>query len=82
MELPARAAAKLLRGDLSEAWRESDADYATVAMRFQVLDMMIERSTGRIIAGDPATPQQATEVWTFTRPRSGAWQLAAIQQTG
>src|SRR5262249_9162360 len=54
--------AKLVRGDLSEAWREPDADYATVAMRFQILDMMVERSTGRIVSGDPARPQQVTEV--------------------
>ena len=25
---------RLLQGDLAEAWREGDADYATVAMRF------------------------------------------------
>jgi predicted lipid-binding transport protein (Tim44 family) len=72
--------AKLLRGDLSEAWRETQADYATVAMRFQILDMMVERATGRIVSGDPARPQQVTEVWTFLRPRGGNWQLSAIQQ--
>ena len=72
--------AKLLRGDLSEAWREPQADYATVAMRFQILDIMVERATGRIVSGDPARPQQATEVWTFMRPRGGNWQLSAIQQ--
>ncbi|SDR60960.1 Predicted lipid-binding transport protein, Tim44 family [Rhizobiales bacterium GAS191] len=72
--------AKLLRGDLSEAWRETQADYATVAMRYQILDMMVERSTGRIVSGDPARPDQVTEIWTFLRPRGGDWQLSAIQQ--
>ena len=73
---------KLLQGDLAEAWREAGADYATVAMRFEIIDTMVERSTGRIIAGDPAKPELVTEVWTFRRPSGGAWQVSAIQQTG
>jgi predicted lipid-binding transport protein (Tim44 family) len=72
--------AKLLKGDLSEAWHEADADYATVAMRYALLDMVVERSTGRIVAGDPVKPDIVTEVWTFRRPRGGPWQLSAIQQ--
>ena len=35
---------KLLQGDLAEAWREGDADYATVAMRFALTDSMVERA--------------------------------------
>jgi len=72
--------AKLLQGDLSEAWREGDADYASVAMRYAILDMMVERASGRIVAGDAARPQEVTELWTFRRPRAGSWQLSAIQQ--
>ena len=72
---------KLLQGDLSEAWREAGADYATVAMRFEITDMMVERSTGRVVSGDPTRPESITEVWTFRRPGGGAWQLSAIQQT-
>jgi predicted lipid-binding transport protein (Tim44 family) len=73
--------AKLLQGDLSEAWREMDADYATVAMRFEVLDMMVERTSGRIVGGDPTKPQTVTELWTFRRQRgSRDWRLSAIQQ--
>jgi len=73
--------AKLLQGDLSEAWREMDADYATVAMRFEVLDMMVERASGRIVGGDPTKPQIVTELWTFRRQRgSRDWRLSAIQQ--
>lgn len=73
---------KLLQGDLAEAWREAGADYATVAMRFEIIDTMVERTTDRIVAGDPAKPELVTEVWTFQRPIGGAWQLSAIQQTG
>jgi predicted lipid-binding transport protein (Tim44 family) len=76
-------APKLLQGDLAEAWRESAEDYATVAMRFSLTDWMVERSTGRVIAGDPTQPQDVTEVWTFARPAGGSpvdWKLSAIQQ--
>lgn len=77
--------AKLLQGDLSEAWREPDAEFATVSMRFSILDTMVERGTGRVIAGDSDTPVEATEFWTFVRrPGSNAngWKLSAIQQAG
>jgi predicted lipid-binding transport protein (Tim44 family) len=70
---------KLEQGDLSEAWREDGAEYATVAMRFSLVDKMIDRKTGAVIEGDD-TPQQVTEVWTFRRAPGGAWMLSAIQQ--
>ena len=74
---------KLLQGDLSEAWRESGSDYATVAMRYSLIDATVDRATGRVVAGDPARSTEATELWTFRRddraPGDG-WQLSAIQQ--
>jgi predicted lipid-binding transport protein (Tim44 family) len=69
---------KLLQGDLAEAWREGDTDYATVAMRYSLDDRMIDRASGRQIEGGP---DEATEVWTFRRDRDGKWLLSAIQQT-
>lgn len=71
---------KLLQGDLAEAWREGDTDYASVAMRFSLVDKTLERGTGRLVAGSE-TPTEATEVWTFVRPRGASWELSAIQQT-
>ena len=74
---------KFLQGDLSEAWREQQGEYATVAMRFSLIDTMADRVSGKIVSGDPAAPQQATEVWTFARHVGGApgdWKLSAIQQ--
>jgi len=71
---------KLLQGDLSEAWREGDTDYASVAMRFSMIDRMLDRATGRLVGGSDQ-PQEAVEVWTFVRPRSGDWTVSAIQQT-
>jgi predicted lipid-binding transport protein (Tim44 family) len=71
---------KLLQGDLAEAWREADTDYASVAMRYSLVDKTLERGTGRLVAGSD-TPAEATEVWTFVRPRGSNWELSAIQQT-
>jgi predicted lipid-binding transport protein (Tim44 family) len=71
---------KLLQGDLSEAWREADVDYATVAMRFAAIDKLVDRATGRVVEGDPDRPVEATELWTFRRDRGGDWVLSAIQQ--
>ena len=71
---------KLLQGDLSEAWREGDTDYASVAMRFSMIDKTVDRVSGRLVEGSEQ-PTEATEVWTFVRPRGANWELSAIQQT-
>jgi predicted lipid-binding transport protein (Tim44 family) len=71
---------KLLQGDLAESWREGSTDYATVAMRFSLVDVTIERASGRVVEGS-RTPVEATELWTFRRERGGRWLLSAIQQT-
>jgi predicted lipid-binding transport protein (Tim44 family) len=70
---------KLLRGDLAEAWREGNVDYATVAMNFALKDGMVERTSGRTVEGGEQS--EATELWTFMRARGGNWLLSAIQQT-
>src|ERR1700761_3215949 len=71
---------RLLQGDLSEAWREGDTDFASVAMRFSLIDKTVDRVSGRIVEGSEQ-PSEATEVWTFLRPRGAKWELSAIQQT-
>src|SRR4051794_24819851 len=71
---------KLLQGDLAEAWREGETDYASVAMRFSLVDKTTERASGRVVEGSDR-PVEATEVWTFLRPRGAGWELSAIQQT-
>lgn len=70
---------KLIKGDLSEAWREGGTDYATVAMQFSIHDWMENRS-GQVVDGDPLRPQQVIEFWTFRRQAGGPWILSAIQQ--
>lgn len=73
--------ARLLQGDLSEAWREGGSEFATVAMRFAVRDTMVERSSGRVVSGNPDAPSESTELWTFRRSAGRPWLLSAIQQT-
>ena len=71
---------KLLQGDLSEAWREGETDYATVAMKISLVDQTFERGTNRLVEGN-ATPVEVTEVWTFARQRGANWEVSAIQQS-
>lgn len=71
---------KLEQGDLSEAWSEGDTDYATVAMRFSLVDQMADRNTGGIVEGSDQ-PQEATELWTFRRDRGGKWVVSAVQKS-
>lgn len=71
---------KLLQGDLAEAWREGETEYATVALRFALTDKTLDRNTGAVVAGSEQ-PGEATEVWTFARRPGGGWELSAIQQT-
>lgn len=71
---------KLLQGDLAEAWREGETDYASVAMRFSLVDKTVDRASGKLVEGSE-TPEEVTDVWTFVRPRGAGWELSAIQAT-
>jgi predicted lipid-binding transport protein (Tim44 family) len=68
---------KLLQGDLAEAWREGNDDYATVAMRYSLNDRILDRNNGKLIE---QLPSEVTEHWTFRRANGGSWVLSAIQQ--
>ncbi|WP_289296113.1 TIM44-like domain-containing protein [uncultured Reyranella sp.] len=72
---------KLEQGDLSEAWSEGPIDYATVAMRFSMIDVLRNVADGRVVEGNEQVRTEATEVWTFLRSQGGNWILSAIQQT-
>ena len=63
---------KLEQGDLSEAWREGSTEYATVAMRFSMIDVTRD-AAGRVVEGDAANRTQATELWTFVRAAGRPW---------
>ncbi len=71
---------RLLQGDLAQAWSEGRRDYATVAMRFGMVDVTYD-AAGRIVDGSPTEHVTATELWTFLRASAGGhWILSAIQQ--
>ncbi len=71
---------RLESGDLAEAWAEQGREYATVAMRFSMIDCTYDQA-GRVVDGNPTQRTMATEIWTFVRSRGGNWILSAIQQT-
>lgn len=75
---------KLLQGDISEAWSEGTKEYATVAMRYESIDVMVDRTTGAVLEGNADTPTETIELWTFVRDHNhdgrGEWQLSAIQE--
>ena len=72
---------RFLQGDLSEAWREGNLTYATVAMRYSLIDVTTDMM-GNVIDGSTTAPVNVTELWTFLRADGrGNWVLSAIQQT-
>ena len=75
---------RLLKGDVSEAWREGERDYATVALHYASIDVMRDRTTGQVVEGDAERPTETVELWTFVRDRAGpwgaGWKLSAIQE--
>lgn len=72
---------RLLDAEVSEAWREADGDYATIAMRYESRDVMLDRATGAIREMAQGGITETLEYWTFTRGPDGNWKLSAIQET-
>lgn len=76
---------ELVKGELTEAWEEGDLQYATAALRWRANDYVVRlgRSPGDpdyLVSGDPRSPVEAEELWTFVRRRGSQWLLSAIQQ--
>lgn len=69
----------LVQGDVAESWAEEKAEYATVAMRYEAVDYMVDRQTNAVVEGDPNTPSESVEIWTFVRRPGTLWQISAIQ---
>jgi len=72
----------LVQGDVSESWREGNVDYATVAMRYESIDVLRDRTSGKVVSGDPDNVSESTEIWTFVRRPGTDWQISAIQASG
>src|SRR5216683_622185 len=71
---------QLVKGDLTESWEEGDLQYATAHLRWRANDYVVRsgRSPGDpdyLVSGDPRTPVEAEEMWTFVRRRGGTWLL-------
>ena len=76
---------ELVKGELTEAWEESDLQYATALLRWRAADYMLRLGAppgdrNSVVSGDPRSPGEFEEVWTFVRRRGGDWLLSAIQQ--
>ncbi|RIX98783.1 hypothetical protein D3218_16515 [Aureimonas flava] len=69
----------LLQGDVAESWKEGSREFATVAMRYSMVETVRDRETGAIREGG-STPVESTEVWTFLRDFKDEWKLSAIQE--
>jgi predicted lipid-binding transport protein (Tim44 family) len=75
----------LVKGEITESWEEGDLQYATAFMQWSAIDYVAPLGaapgqSGQVISGDPRTPTEAEEMWTFVRRRGGTWLLSAIQQ--
>jgi predicted lipid-binding transport protein (Tim44 family) len=73
---------QLLQGDLAESWYEDNVAYATVAMRFALTDVTLERATGKVVSGNPQQPEESVEIWTFRRDGAGRPWMLSGQQAG
>lgn len=76
---------RLSAAELTESWEERDRQFATAFLRWRAIDYVVRLGAsagdpGAIVGGDPRAPVEAEEIWTFLRPRGGAWLLSAIQQ--
>jgi predicted lipid-binding transport protein (Tim44 family) len=76
---------ELVDGELTEAWEEGDLQYATAFLRWRAIDYVLRIGAvpgdrAAVVGGDPRSPVQIEEVWTFVRRRGGDWLLSAIQQ--
>jgi len=69
----------LVQGDVAESWREGNVDYATVAMRYESVDYIRDRTSDRVVSGDPDNLTESVEIWTFVRKPGSEWQISAIQ---
>jgi predicted lipid-binding transport protein (Tim44 family) len=72
---------QLLQGDLAEAWYEDTTAYASVAVRYAMTDVVMQRASGQIVSGNANQPEESVEIWTFRRDGAGKpWLLAGQQQ--
>lgn len=71
---------QLLKGDISETWRDAELEYATAVITFSAKDYVVRLDDNQVVEGDAKHPVESTEAWTFVRSPGGKWLLSAIEQ--
>jgi predicted lipid-binding transport protein (Tim44 family) len=67
--------------DITEAWQEQGQDYITVLFLANLLDYVVDETSGQVVSGSKTDPVKFEEYWTFTRSvGSNPWQMSAINQ--
>ena len=67
--------------EITEAWQEQGQDYITVLFLANLLDYVVDETSGQVVSGSKVDPVKFEEYWTFTRSvGSNPWQLSAINQ--
>ncbi|MGE5506573.1 MAG: TIM44-like domain-containing protein [Actinomycetota bacterium] len=70
----------LRKGEITESWSENGQDYATAVVTFSCIDTTRRADSGALVEGDPHTPVDYTEAWTFVRRAGGRWMLSAVER--
>ncbi|MBX9634988.1 MAG: TIM44-like domain-containing protein [Magnetospirillum sp.] len=70
----------LVKGDVTESWRDAELEYATAVITFSAKDYMVRVDNGQVVEGDATHPVETVEAWTFVRSPGGRWLLSAIEQ--
>lgn len=71
---------QLLKGDITETWRDAELEYATAMITFSAKDYVVRLADNQVVEGDDRNPVEASEAWTFVRSPGGRWLLSAIEQ--
>ncbi len=72
---------EIRRIDIVESWQEEGFDFITVSYEASLLDYVISEPTGDVLEGNPNTPVDFIEYWTWARRSGpGSWFLSAIGQ--
>jgi predicted lipid-binding transport protein (Tim44 family) len=72
---------EIRRIEIVESWQEEGFDFITVSYEASLLDYVVSESTGKVVEGNPNTPVNFTEYWTWARKSGpGSWFLSAISQ--
>ena len=71
---------QLLKGDVTETWRDGELEYATAVISFSAKDYVVRLADNEVVEGDAVHAVETTEAWTFVRSAGGKWLLSAIEQ--